>query len=56
MSVSISQQQLIKKYFNLLVKEFITDSRHKDISIVFQDYLESSNPNSQTMGHTQQYS
>lgn len=58
MSIPVSQQQqLIEKYFNLLVNEFITDSRHnKDISIVFQDYLESSKPGFITMGHTQQYS
>ena len=49
------QQQLIKKYFNLLVEEFITDPRHnKDISIVFQDHLESFKENTTTMGHTTQ--
>jgi len=51
------QQQLITKYFNLLVKEFITDPRHnKDISIFFQDHLENSKENATTMGHTTQSS
>jgi hypothetical protein len=54
MSVPINQQQLIIKYFNLLVKEFITDPRHnEDISIVFTNYLESSKENSTTLGHTE---
>src|SRR2546423_1442826 len=55
MSTPINQQnQLIKKYFNLLVKEFITDPRHKDIEIVFRDYLESSKEGLITLGHTEQ--
>ncbi|CAI2167577.1 8018_t:CDS:2 [Funneliformis geosporum] len=51
MSIPVSQQhQLIKKYFNSLVKEFITDPLHnKDISIVFVDHLKSSKPGSTTM-------
>jgi len=49
------QQQLIKKYFNLLVEEFITDPRHnKHIKIVFQDHLESFKEHATTMGHTTQ--
>ncbi|CAG8550752.1 6111_t:CDS:2 [Gigaspora margarita] len=51
-----SQREKIRKYFNLLVEEFITDPRHKkDISIIFENYLESSKPNLQSLGHTQQY-
>jgi len=55
MSVPVNQQkQLIRKYFNVLVKEFITDPRHNsDISIVFTDYLESPKENSTTLGHTE---
>jgi len=49
------QQQLITKYFNSLVKEFITDPRHnKDIKIVFKDCLKSSKGNYTTLGHTKQ--
>ena len=56
MSVPINQQkQLIEKYFNLLVKEFITDPRHnKYISIDFQDYIKSSKEGVTTEGNTQQ--
>jgi len=55
MSAPFNQQkQLIKKYFNLLVEEFITDPRHKkDISIVFKNHLGSSK-NLQILGHTEQ--
>ncbi|CAG8711866.1 7915_t:CDS:2, partial [Ambispora leptoticha] len=54
MSVPISQQQqLIKKYFNLLVKEFITDPRHnEDIRIVFEKDL-GSEGNVTTLGNTE---
>jgi hypothetical protein len=46
MSVPINQQQLIRKYFDVLVKEFITDPRHnQDIEIVFVDHLKSSKEN-----------
>jgi hypothetical protein len=57
MSAPVNQKkQLIKKYFNLLVEEFIKDPKHsKNISIVFQDYLKSSKKNTQTLGHTQQF-
>jgi len=54
MSVPINQHQLIRKFFNALVKEFITDPLHnKNIEIVFQDYLECSKNNSTTLGHTE---
>jgi hypothetical protein len=47
------QQQKIEKYFNLLVKEFITDPAHKDITIVFVDSLGEVGK-VKTMGHTLQ--
>jgi hypothetical protein len=33
-----NQKHLIKKYFNLLVQEFIKDPKHKDIKIIFEDF------------------
>jgi len=53
MSVPINQHQLIRKYFNVLVKEFITDPLHnKNISIVFVKDLGSSE-NIRVLGNTQ---
>ena len=54
MSLPINQQQqLIKRYFNALVREFITDPRHnKYIKIVFVDHLESPKKNSIKLGDT----
>jgi len=52
MSVPNNQQQLIKKYFNILVKEFINDPLHnQNISIVFKKDLGSKGNNVQTLGH-----
>ncbi|KLL01643.1 MAG: hypothetical protein MRERC_3c102 [Mycoplasmataceae bacterium RC_NB112A] len=39
MFMSENQKKLIKKYFNSLVKEFITDPQHQNIKIFFQDYI-----------------
>jgi hypothetical protein len=53
MSTPINQQELIKKYFGLLVKEFITDPLHnKNISIVFVEELGRSG-NVITLGNTE---
>ncbi|KLL04913.1 MAG: hypothetical protein MRERV_9c043 [Mycoplasmataceae bacterium RV_VA103A] len=54
MSLPINQQnQLIKKYYYLLVEKFIQDSLHKkDISIVFKNHL-GSKGNSRVLGHTE---
>ena len=49
--MSNNQQQLIKQYFNSLVDQFITDSKHKDITIVFTDYLGGS-IHGDTLGNT----
>ncbi|CAG8528644.1 2422_t:CDS:2, partial [Ambispora gerdemannii] len=39
MNIAINQQrEQIKKYFNLLVAEFIKDPKHKDIKIIFQNF------------------
>jgi len=57
MSVPINQQrEKIKKYYNLLVEEFIKDPRHKEnVSIVFENNLGGSE-NSRTWGNTNQSS
>jgi len=51
MSVPINQGLQIKRYFYLLVQEFIKDPRHKDIAIIFQDF-----DNILKLGHTKQNS
>ncbi|CAH1755673.1 6740_t:CDS:2 [Entrophospora sp. SA101] len=39
MSIPINyQREQIKKYYNLLVEEFIKDPKHKDFNIIFQDF------------------
>ncbi|MCE8168191.1 MAG: SprT-like domain-containing protein, partial [Candidatus Moeniiplasma glomeromycotorum] len=45
--MSNNQQQLIKKYFNLLVQQFISNRSNISIKIVFKDYL-----GGQTLGNT----
>ena len=37
--MSENTKNLIKQYFNSLVDQFITDPNHKDITIVFKDYI-----------------
>ncbi len=49
--MSENTKKLIKQYFNSLVDQFITDPAHKDITIVFKDYLGSS-LNGDTLGNT----
>lgn len=48
----MSYQQLIKKYFDSLVNQFITDSKHKDTTIVFKQYIKGSSHND-TLGNTE---
>jgi len=51
MNIAINQQrEQIEKYFNLLVAEFIKDSKHKDIKIIFQNFPD----NPLQLGHTLQ--
>ena len=41
MSIPINRQrQLIEKYYNLLVKEFIKDLKHKNFDLIFEDFEE----------------
>jgi len=40
--MSNHQQEFIKKYFNLLVQEFVKNFKDINITILFTDYLESS--------------
>jgi hypothetical protein len=49
--MSESAKILIKQYFNSLVQQFITDPAHRDITIVFKDYIES-NDSGDTLGLT----
>lgn len=52
--MSSNQQQLIKQYFNSLVQEFIKDSLHKNITIVFVDFLGNSSEG-KTEGKTEEF-
>ncbi|MCE8159038.1 MAG: hypothetical protein I3270_01435 [Candidatus Moeniiplasma glomeromycotorum] len=49
--MSVNQKKLIKKYFNSLVEEFILDSAHKNITIVFKNHIDSDR-SGETLGQT----
>jgi hypothetical protein len=52
MNLPVNQQhQLIKKYYQLLVEEYIKDPAHKNYKIVFKNDLGSSKK-FQNLGHT----